>query len=74
MFPIGLYTPPEILNIETVKSLAEDLVKFPEELISVTLSFSQNHLLTFITTNNCVDVTGFLHPWDIYNYILGVPC
>jgi uncharacterized damage-inducible protein DinB len=46
MYPIGPYTPPEKLEIETMKSKAEELVNFPEELKSVILNFSQNQLLT----------------------------
>ena len=46
MYPIGPYSSPEILNIETVKSLAEDLVKFPEEVKSTILNCDENHLLT----------------------------
>jgi len=46
MYPIGPYSPPEKLNLKSVKSLAEDLVKFPEELKSVILNFSQNQFQT----------------------------
>ena len=46
MYPIGPYTPPEKLDLETVKSFAEELVKFPEEVKSTILNFSENKLLT----------------------------
>jgi hypothetical protein len=31
IYPIGPYTPPEKLDLGTVKSSAEELVAFPEE-------------------------------------------
>jgi hypothetical protein len=46
MYPTGPYTSPEKLNLETVRSYAEELVKFPEEIKSTILNFSENQLLT----------------------------
>jgi hypothetical protein len=46
MYPIGPYTPLEKLDLETVMSFAEELVKFPEEVKSIILNFGENHLFT----------------------------
>lgn len=46
MYPIGPYTSIVKLDIETVKSFAEELAKFPEEVKSTILNFSEEQLLT----------------------------
>jgi hypothetical protein len=46
MNPIGPYTSPKKLDLETMKSFAEELVKFPEEVKSTILNFGEYQLLT----------------------------